>query len=417
MPTEPTPPPPSSLPALSRRRFLTGTAAALGAAALAGATHPWTRLHPASAGTRSPLRPGKGILVVVTLYGGNDGLNTLIPSADPRYRAARPTLGYQPHEVLALSDGLALHPSLTGLKALWDAGHVAVVRGVGYPEPVLSHFRSMDIWQSGSPTSALPTGILGRWLDATGTDPMRALSLSGPLPLLLRGERSSATALPAGGAGPSPADARLAPALDALYRPASERPALADLVAQSGADRRRVAHTVADLLGTASPSPGTPAGNGLAAQLDVVARLVAAGSPTRVYHVPFGGFDNHANEKQTHARLLSELDGAVSGFMKTLAGTPAGRDVVLMAYSEFGRRLAQNASGGTDHGTAGPVLVVGQSVKGGFHGDEPSLARLDNGNLRFTTDFRSVFATMLAGVVGVDPRVAFDRAVPTIDLV
>jgi uncharacterized protein (DUF1501 family) len=149
--------------------------------------------------------------------------------------------------------------------------------------------------------------------------------------------------------------------------------------------------------------------NALDGQLGLVARLIKAGSPTRVYGVNLNGFDTHINEKETHARLLGELDEGVKGFYADLAGSPEAARVVLVAYSEFGRRVAANASGGTDHGTAAPVFVVGPSVKGGFYGDEPSLVDLDQGDLRFTTDFRSVYATLLEGVLGIEAKAVLGK--------
>jgi uncharacterized protein (DUF1501 family) len=434
-------------PTVSRRWFLAGAAgtAAAGATALALSHDAWARLlsaRPSGPGPAGRLTPGKGILVMVTLYGGNDGLNTVIPYQDSAYLKGRPTLGYQPDQVLPLADGLALHPNLKEMKALWDARQLAVVRGVGYPNPVLSHFRGMDIWQTASPETPVASGFLGRWLDATGSDPMRAISIGTTLPRLLSGERSSGTAV-SGGSITLPGGSALAPVLASFDAPGPDRMGLAGLVAQSGADLLHVQHTLADLL-NASPSAGAPATTtppgkapakagkaagkaagkgtaaaavGLAGQLDVVAQLIKAGSPTRVYQVSTGGFDNHAQEKDTHARLMGELDAALGGFMSSLKGSPAASDVVLMTYSEFGRRVAENASGGTDHGTAAPLFVVGQAVKGGqFYGAEPSLTDLDNGNLKFTTDFRSVFATMLADVVGVDPKVALNQTFPTLSL-
>jgi uncharacterized protein (DUF1501 family) len=156
----------------------------------------------------------------------------------------------------------------------------------------------------------------------------------------------------------------------------------------------------------------------LAGQLDVVARLVKAGSPTKVYQVSTGGFDNHSQEKGTHAQLMTQLDVAITGFFGELKGDPRGNGVVLMTYSEFGRRVTENASGGTDHGTAAPLFVAGPGVKGGqFYGDEPSLVNLDQGDVRFTTDFRSVYATMLSKVLGVDPKVALGASFPLLSFV
>jgi uncharacterized protein (DUF1501 family) len=388
-----------------------------GAAALALTRQSWIGLLSADQAEGQSLPPGKGILVLVTLYGGNDGLNTVIPYADSAYLAARPTLGYQPHEVLPLADGLGLHPNMKGLKGLWDAGQLAVVRGVGYPNAVLSHFRSMAIWQTASPDTPVVSGWLGRWLDATGSDPMRAISVGTTLPPVLAGEKRAGTAI-AGSTVTLPGGPALAPVLTALDGPGPDRAGLGARVAASGADLLAVQHALADLLkGSATPGPAAPA-TSLAAQLDLVAQLIKAGSPTKVYQVSLGGFDNHAAEKDTHARLMGELDGAISGFMTSLKGSTTGDGVVLMTYSEFGRRVAQNASGGTDHGTAAPLFVVGRPVKGGrFYGDEPSLAALADGNLKFSTDFRSVYATVLGRVVGVDPKVALSGTFPMLDLV
>jgi uncharacterized protein (DUF1501 family) len=397
-------------PQLTRRQFVAGgcAAGAAGMAALAVVKHPWT--GPASPRSQTAaVTAGKGILVLVTLYGGNDGLNTVIPYTDGQYLGGRPTLGFKADQVLPLAEGLALHPNLKGLKGLWDAKQLAIVRGVGYPNPVRSHFRSMDIWQSGSPDAAVETGWLGRWLDATGTDPMRALSVGSTLPRLLTGDKQAGTAV-TGGAMTTPGGARLGLALAALDAPGPDRAGLAARVATSGADLLKGQHSLVDLLGgsTGPTAPTTPSTGGpLATQLDVVAKLIRAGSPTKVYQVSMGGFDNHAQEKEIHARLMGQLDEAITGFLKTLQGVANGAGVVLMTYSEFGRRAAQNASGGTDHGTAAPLFVVGPRVRGGrFYGDQPSLTVLDQGDLRFTTDFRSVYATVLTGAVGVDPKVA-----------
>jgi uncharacterized protein (DUF1501 family) len=393
-------------PHLTRRQFVAGgcAAGAAGAAALAVAQHPWTRAASRPSQTAA-VTAGKGILVLVTLYGGNDGLNTVIPYSDGQYLGGRPTLGFPADQVLPLADGLGLHPNLKGLKGLWDAKQLAIVRGVGYPSPVRSHFRSMDIWQSGSPDQAVGTGWLGRWLDATGTDPMRALSVGSTLPRLLTGEKQAGSAV-TGGTMRIPGGGRLGLALAALDAPGRDRAGLAARVASSGADLLKVQHSLADLLG-GSPGQKAPGTSGpLGAQLDVVAQLIKAGSPTKVYHAAMSGFDNHAQEKDVHTRLLGQLDQAITGFFGTLRGDAKAAGVVLMTYSEFGRRVAQNASGGTDHGTAAPLFVIGPRVRGGqFFGDQPSLADLDQGDLRFTTDFRSVYATVLAGAVGVDPKV------------
>jgi uncharacterized protein (DUF1501 family) len=362
---------------------------------------------------------GAGPLVLVTLYGGNDGLNTVVPYADGAYHAARPTLGYSPGQVLDLGDGLGLNPQLKGFQSLWLAKQLAIVRGVGYPSPNLSHFASMDIWQTANPVDGSGAGWLGRWLDATGADPMRAISVGATLPPLLRGEKASATAVTAAQIN-LPGAPAFQSAFAALQAPGSDRPGLAGLVAAAGTDLLDVQAELDRLqprvtpptTGTATPAPGANRpvkrpGNGtpLADQLDIVAALINAGAPTRLYQVSLASFDTHSDEKANHERLLGELDGAVARFLAAISASPAGRQAVLMTYSEFGRRLAENASGGTDHGAAAPLFVAGQPVKGGqFYGDEPALTALDsNGNLKYTVDFRSVYATVLDRIIGTDP--------------
>jgi uncharacterized protein (DUF1501 family) len=360
----------------------------------------------------------------VTLYGGNDGLNTVIPYTDSGYQAARPDLGYRPDQVLTLSEGLAFNPQLKGLKSLWDAGHLAVVRGVGYPGPSLSHFQSMAIWQTADPVGASGPGWLGRWLDGTGSDPMRAVSIGTTLPPALRGEKAAAASI----TRPTitlPGSPTFRSAYQSLTGPDPDRSGLAATISGAGSDLIRVKADLDRLVGqgaapaqTALPAAGPAGAGALAADLQIVASLIKAGAPTRVYQVSLASFDTHAAEKANHERLLGELDGGVTAFLAALKGVPAGDGVVVMTYSEFGRRVAQNASGGTDHGTAAPVLIAGPGVKGGrFYGDEPSLTDLDSGNLKYNVDFRSLYATMLAGVIGVDPKPVLGTSFPLLPVI
>jgi len=395
---------------LSRRRFLqySGAAAAVAAAGGIG----WKEL--ADRTRTDPLPPGTGVLVAVTLYGGNDGLNTVVPAADAAYQSARPDLAYAEHEVLDIGDGLGLNPGMTGLKAQWDAGSLAVVRGVSYPQPDHSHFRSMDVWQTATPDRPVNTGWIGRWLDANGRDPLSAISLDPVLPPMLAGATTAGAALPLSGLV-LPKGA-LGTAFSAMGGASDGEPDLQSVAARSITDLHRTVATLgltvdatgaagkgAGRKGAGKKGAGRTATSALAAQLDVVARCVEMGAPSRVYSVGMGGFDTHADERTTQQRLLSEVDAAVSGFLTRMAGTDRGRHVVLMAYSEFGRRVAANANEGTDHGTAGPVLVAGAGVRGGFVGEQPSLTHLDDGDLKPTTDFRDVYATLLTGVLGADP--------------
>ena len=396
---------------LSRRDLLIGIGAAGMAAAASACTRSASSAKPPA--PAPPPAPGAepGPLVLITLYGGNDGLNTVIPYADPAYLKARPTLGYPTGQALALGDGLGLNPKLPGLHTLWTSGRLAVVRGVGYPNPNLSHFESMDIWQTANPSDGTGPGWLGRWLDATGTDPMRAISVGVTLPPMLRGDRQSATAI----TGPQielPGGADLGSAFSAIQAPGADRTGMLAAVASAGQSLLQVEAKLA-ALHPASADTGTGTGTGLAGQLAVVAALINAGAPTRVYQVSLASFDTHANEKANHERLLSELDQAVTGFFAAVH-PPA----VLMTFSEFGRRPAENASGGTDHGAAAPLFVAGHGVKGGFYGEEPSLTALDPyGNLAHNVDFRSVYATVLERVVGVDSVSVLGGRFPTLGFI
>ncbi len=403
--------------AMSRRQFLISSGV-VGATALAAGATGCTVRHLVAAGKQSPLPVGRKILVLVTMYGGNDGLNTVVPYTDHAYYDGRPELAYQEGEVLALADGLGLNPSMTGFKKLYDAGELAVVRGVGYPNADRSHFKSMAIWQTASPDSPQPSGWLGRWLDANGADPLLAVNIGPVLPPLLAGQKCAGAALPSSG-GISLPGGRYGSGLRALDTVASDQLPLESRVAQSGVDLFRVAQTFGTAL-TAVPSgaasPSTPSHGGgagpsdLAGQLDVVARCIAADAPTRVYSVQLGGFDTHADEKGTQSRLLGQLDAAVSGFLAKVGAGPRGKDVVVALYSEFGRRVAANASQGTDHGTASNVFVVGSSVKGGMYGEQPSLTDLSMDDLKYNVDFRSVYATLINGVLESDPAAALGSA-------
>lgn len=433
------PPSGTTVPEVNRRRFLkwSGVAAA-GVAAVGGGG--WLvssgELHrlAAAAGLADTTEPG-GILVVVTLYGGNDGLNTVVPYEDRNYLAARPGMHYAENAVLPLGDGLGLNPAMKGLKSLWDNDSLGIVRGAGYPKPDRSHFASMAIWQTASPDGGARTGWLGSWLDQAGGPPLAALSMDPVLPPMLVGAKGAAAAL----------------VPDSLaVRDNAVRDAFRAMSGGGGtALERQVARSCADLVitqdtfnhtdpksgkkgkdgqgkpgkkgkkgKTPSPTPqpqnqprdsgdGKDEGqtSGLAADLDQVAGFVEAGVPTRVYSVSLGGFDTHADERGTQERLLGELDQALTRFQARLDRTEQGRKVTTMVYSEFGRRVAANEGEGTDHGTAGPMFLMGNGVRAGFHGDQPSLdpAHLDNGDLRATTDFRDVYASVLDKVLQTDP--------------
>ena len=382
------------MPEMNRRRFLIASAGAGAVGLLSTAVAvSWPDLLRAA--QDRPLPANAGVLVIVSLYGGNDGINTLIPYADNAYHDARPELAYAPGDVLHLDQQLGLNPAMKGLAQLWNQRQLAIVRGVSYPQPDHSHFRSMDIWQTASPAEPVSTGWIGRWLDATGDDPLRAVNIGAVLPPLAVGAKYTAAALATGGA-PGRAE-KFDTVMSALGNDdPDDTPAMAAVC-----KAYRAARTTDTTF--ASVKPATEGHNSLAAQLSMVANAVKARVPTRVYTVQLGGFDTHANERETQQRLLQSFDEAVTPFLREMAGDPYGKNVVLLAYSEFGRRVRANASQGTDHGTAGPVFVAGVPVKGGFYGEEPSLTNLDNGDLKFTTDFRDIYYELLSRTVGTDP--------------
>jgi uncharacterized protein (DUF1501 family) len=386
------------MPEINRRKFLIASAGVGAAGLLSGAVAiGWPDLMRAA--QESPLAEGAGVLVIVTLYGGNDGINTLIPYADNAYHDARPELAYAPGDVLRLDPQLGLNPACKGLAQLWNQRRLAILRGVGYPRPDHSHFRSMDIWQTASPAEPISSGWIGRWLDATGDDPLRAVNVGPVLPPLAVGETYTAAALSVPSRDHAPA--QQADRFDAIMGALgaddpNDTPAMAAV-----RKAYRAARTTNKALESVNPAANDH--NSLAAQLSMVAAAVRARVPTRVYTVQLGGFDTHANERETQQRLLQTLDEAVTPFLQEMAADRYGRNVVLMAYSEFGRRVAANASQGTDHGTAGPVFVAGGPVKGGFYGEEPSLTNLDDGDLKFTTDFRDIYHELLSHTIGTDP--------------
>jgi uncharacterized protein (DUF1501 family) len=395
---------------ITRRRFLVASGVAGGALAAGGTAYGLRDIL----GTAGDRDPAAKTLVLVTLYGGNDGLNTVVPYADPAYLSARPDLAYQPGEVLDLGDGVGLNPGLAGFHRLLKDEKLAVVRGIGYPKPNRSHFQSMDIWQTAQPDRPGVTGWLGRWLDTAGGDPRLAVSFEPVLPPLLAGTTSAGATVPGGvlslpggvppelvtgfgkaSPGESPALARAAACFADLMR-------VQDLMRQvtEGAPEDEEADDGETPPATATGGAAPP----LDQQLALVARCIEAGAATRVYSVSLGGFDLHADGKEQQRSLLARLDKPLTAF----ADRMAGKGVVIAVYSEFGRRVRANASDGTDHGTASDMFLLGDGVRGGLHGEPPSLTDLDDGDLKFTTDFRDVYATLLDGVLGADPQRILD---------
>ncbi|MFI5916326.1 DUF1501 domain-containing protein [Dactylosporangium sp. NPDC051541] len=394
---------------LTRRKFLMASGVAGAVAAGAGAVT-WKTLMKSApadghvAGAKTPK------LVLLTLYGGNDGLNTLVPYSDPLYHSLRPGLAYAPEQVLKLDDEFGFNPVLKGMQRLWKDQQLTVVRGVGYPHPDRSHFRSMDIWQTASPTHPIDTGWVGRWMDANEAPAEAAVSFESVLPPLLAGRTRSGACMGIGGL--QLPDGITTEMVSAFSRDRRDDTAMRARAANVYADLIRVDELVRAAEKTVpfdpdaskdSSATGTGGANALAAQLALVARCIESNVPTQVYSVSLGGFDTHAGERPGHELLLGQLDSALTNFVTRMAKTENGRLVTVVVYSEFGRRVRGNASEGTDHGTAGPVFVAGSRVAGGFLGEQPSLKDLDDGDLKATVDFRDIFGSLLASVLDAEP--------------
>jgi uncharacterized protein (DUF1501 family) len=387
---------------MNRRQFLNNSF--LGLAAGVGAPSFLTRTAQA-AGT------GDKIVVIVQLSGGNDGLNTLIPYTNGAYYAARPTIAVDKKNVLTLSSDLGLHPSLKPWMKLWDNGQLGLVQGVGYPNPNRSHFESMAIWHTADPSARENDGWIGRFADKYG-DPFCATNFGSIKPRALS---SSQVILPSIASVDGFA-LKLEPKLDAAFKEMLSYPV--EGYSDKGKTDLLRKNTLSMLENTAKvqknlqryKSGAVYPKSGLGNNLRDVARLIAAGIGLRVYYVQQGGYDTHAAQPDDHPRLLGDLANSLSAFYADLETQGQQDNVLVLGFSEFGRRVAENASAGTDHGKASIMFALGNGVKGGVYGTAPDLEKLDDGDLRFSTDFRSVYATALeqwlgvssAGVLGKD---------------
>lgn len=346
------------------------------------------------------------VLVVVQLIGGNDGLNTVVPHGLDGYAKGRRVLRLPSGRIHKINREIGLHPAMGGMAKLLEQGRLAVVQGVGYPNPDRSHFRSMEIWESGRrEEGALETGWIGRSIDAmprpVGRDAQALHVGNRVLPLALKAKHSEAPTVEsleqyrlqlAGDAG----DQRtMREALDQVAR--LERPAddpLLGFMRRSTLTAYDSSKRLEQVIKPAAGKSQYP-NYGLARRLELIAQVVKAGFGTRFFYTALDGFDTHANQLGTHAALLTELSESISAFHKDLAGSGQADRVALLTFSEFGRRVTENASGGTDHGAAAPLFVVGPVKSGGPIGTHPSLEDLDDGDLKQHTDFRRVYASLL----------------------
>jgi uncharacterized protein (DUF1501 family) len=374
------------------------------------------------------------ILVVLQMAGGNDGLNTVVPFSNDYYHNARPRLAISPNDVLKLNDTLGLHPSLAGFKGLYDGGNLAIVQGVGYPNPNRSHFRSTEIWQTASDSEKFEKyGWIGRYFDnaCAGCDPTVGVSIGNQMP------QAFAAKTPTGISLQNPQSYRFMSGAQGVgseesYRKLNEADSVQAMDAHASADGSGDANSGGSIgaISGAAPSTGSSLDylertameaqvssdkilavsskvenkaeypqSQLANSLKLVARLIGGGLPTRIYYVSQGGYDTHTNQINTQQRLLKELGDSVKAFTDDLKAQGNMGRVLIMTFSEFGRRVAENANAGTDHGAAAPLFVIGDKVRAGLLGTYPSLAPGDlfNGDVRYNVDFRSIYAGILEG--------------------
>jgi uncharacterized protein (DUF1501 family) len=351
--------------------------------------------------------PGNKVLVILQLSGGNDGLNTVIPVRNDIYYKVRPRLGIEKSKALLLNDEVALHPALTGLRDLYNDGSLGILNSVGYPNPDRSHFRSMDIWHSASQSDEyVNTGWLGRYLDAQcgGCDkPTQALEIDDTLSLALKGEHVKGLAMrdPRRLYGTSQEkffkevvanhkDEAGEQPVDYLYKTMAETVASADYIFKQS---------------RLHPTTAQYPNSGLGQSFKTIASLIFSDINTKVYYVSLGSFDTHVGQAGQQQRLFTEMNEAITAFVKDLKANNRFQDVMLMSFSEFGRRVAQNASGGTDHGTANNMFFVSGGLKQkGVLNAMPDLTDLQDGDLKHKVDFKQVYATILKNWLQTDDK-------------
>jgi uncharacterized protein (DUF1501 family) len=359
------------------------------------------------------------ILVVVQLTGGNDGLNTVIPFKDELYAKYRPTIKIPADQVKKVNDSIGLHPSLDGLAGLLDDKALCVVQGVGYPNPSQSHFRSMDIWQAASTAETLNEGWVGKALKSMTSPAFHVSHNNEAAPLALNGAPARVPSIT------SIADFQLKLADKAgkeVIEGAAKtggKPGLLDFVQKTALNTYASSQKLQEIGKNYEPKVPYPA-TGLANRLKLCAQLIDAGLGARVFYVSIENFDTHASQggaQGLHANLLSELSGAITAFYKDMSARGHKDRLLLMTFSEFGRRAKENGSKGTDHGSGAPMFLVGGKVKPGVVGKHPSLEKLVDGNLEFGTDFRQVYAAILEKWLGVSSKEVVGSGFKPVDVI
>jgi uncharacterized protein (DUF1501 family) len=352
------------------------------------------------------------VLVVIEMTGGNDGLNTVIPYGDDLYHKYRPTLGYKKDQVVRLNDHLGLNPGMNGFRQMWDQGQLAVVQGVGYPNPDRSHFESMDIWQTADPRRNIQSGWLGRSVNElqgqSGFVPILHIG-AGRQPPAIQGTPGGAVSindrqnfkLELGGGTVAQQLARRK-LLEELSTPDDKGDDILQFVRLRQLRTMTSVERLNELLSKQNLQQNRLFGpdglygpNSLPTQLQLVANLITTGFGTRIFYVAIDGFDTHAQQAEPHRKLLAQLADGIANLFNLLKNGGHDKRVLVMTFSEFGRRVQENGSKGTDHGAASCVFVAGPALKGGIVGEHPSLKELDSGDLKYAIDFRRVYATLL----------------------
>jgi uncharacterized protein (DUF1501 family) len=386
----------------------------------------FSALQAEAAGSATQTATGKDstILVVLQMAGGNDGLNTVVPYANDYYHQARPRIGLPANSILKINDEVGLHQSLAGFKNLYDAGQLSIIQGAGYPNPNRSHFRSTEIWQTASDADKVESyGWIGRYFDNAchGADPTVGVNIGHQMPQAFSAKTPTGISLDnpqsyrfmTGGRhsadGEMNADEKSFRELNqpesgdnsgttigAIHGPTAHPGSVMDFLERTALDAEMSSDKILAITKRVDNQATYPNSH-LASGLKLVAKLIGGGLPTRIFYVSQGGYDTHTNQVGQQDRLLQDLGDSVKAFVQDLQAQGNFQRVLMMTFSEFGRRVAENANGGTDHGAAAPLFVIGHKVKAGLHGKYPSLAPQDltNGDLRYNVDFRSVYAGVL----------------------
>jgi uncharacterized protein (DUF1501 family) len=397
---------------ISRRRFIQG----LGAVSFF-LSAPHTLALAAQAAEFRPRGAGSKVLVLVQMGGGNDGLNTVVPYSMGQYYSFRPVISIAQDKILKLDDHVGFNPNMDALHGLFTQGKVAVVQAVGYPTPNRSHFRSIEIWQTGNPEKIIETGWLGRYLDYGDFNDnlFAAVNVEPALPKSLASNKCMVPSVSNVFDFKFRTDPKFVAdhdtqlqAFNSIYENFELKRPEVDLLRKAGIDANKASDYLQKIVrGYKSDVkyPNGSFGNGL----KFIAQMLAGGVDAKIFTVNIDGFDTHSNQLGVQNRLLKNFSDGISAFYRDLTNHYLQDDVLIVAFSEFGRRVAENNGRGTDHGTAAPVYVIGSQVKGGVYGDHPSLTNLDEGDLKFATDFRSIYATVLDKWLNADSRQILGR--------